>query len=494
MEQKGRFLIFFKKSNVRLLSIIHLLFAIYFVSTTQVEAMYFNLLLFWFESLMYSVRLKQNGVVYLGFLITFFVFLLGRDFALIALNFVTSSDLSFFEEDTVSKIYLLMFLSLLSIFWGFSHKEPHSVVPSEEERPIVVPIRETCKKLFFITLPFTLLIFLIGAYNVFFYGYGTAADDALSVGLLLDKFKQVNELAFAGFLMTFPTKEESKKVIYYALIVYALSMFGGSRGVLMYFFLYVFLYLLSYDFLCGSKLEKDIFLTKKIRRVIIICSIPGLIFLNFMADFRHGNSANSTGVTSDLIGFFVQQGGSYNVIGYTIENKNYLPPTNSSYAFGPLINKLAHGSITNALGLGGPMPSFEQMPDYGNNLGATITYLVMPDYYLSGGGFGTQYIAEQYADFGIAGVIILSLFLGWILSKVTFFNVKNWIISSILIMCVPLFLSMPRDFYLTWLSNLLSIFNIGVLLLIYESAKSKMNKGAAFNQKIIKSDDNQIQD
>lgn len=473
MKRKGRFLQFFTKKNVRLLSIIHLIVSILLVSASNVVGMYINLILFWAESLFYTIRLRQNGVVYMGFLLTFFVFLLGRDFFLIIFNFVTNEDLSFFTDDTVLRIYLLMFLSLFSIFWGYSHKQPLTIVPNEEAIPMLFEIRKLCKKIFYYTLPFTLVIFLMGAYNVFTYGYGVVEKDALSAGLLLHKFGQLNEIAFAGFLMTFPTKEESKKVIIYALSVYAISMFGGSRGPLMYFFVYIFLYMLSHDYIVGGEDGDKIYLTKKIKRILMIVAVPGLIFLNFMADFRHGNAPGSSGVGKDLIGFFVQQGGSYNVIGYTIELKSNLPKTNTSYSVGPLINKIKHGSIAVALGMGSPMPNLEQMPDYGNNLGATITYSVMPEYYLAGGGFGTQYIAEQYADFGIAGVIILSLLLGWILSKSTFFNLKNWGAGTLFAMCLPLFFSMPRDFYLTWISNFLSVFNIGVLLLIYYSAKSK---------------------
>ena len=186
----------------------------------------------------------------------------------------------------------------------------------------------------------------------------------------------------------------------------------------------------------------------------------------------------------DLVGFFVQQGFSYGLIPNVIDNKEHLPKGNTSYTFGPVINMIKYSTVCQVIGIGEKEPTFEEIPLKGNNLGATITWLSEPNYYMKGGGYGTQYIAELYADFGLIGVIVGSLFLGVVISKMTFFYYRNWIVRSMLCSVIVTVLSMPRDFFLSWFVALISIPNILVLWLIYQNALSR-SKGINVSSEIV---------
>ena len=102
--------------------------------------------------------------------------------------------------------------------------------------------------------------------------------------------------------------------------------------------------------------------------------------------------------------------------------------------------------------------------------------MVNPNYYYSGGGFGTQYIAEIYTDFGYWGIGICSFILGLLLSKAVFFNSTNWIVSVLFASTITNILEMPRSFYMTFVSAFFSVWNIAFLLIINNYVNKKIKR------------------
>lgn len=438
------------------------------------ELLLLNLFIYWFLSLVFAYQNKQNSIVYFFFLITFFVFLLGQDVILKVFKYISLSEINVYEfsDKIQSHIYFCLHISLFFISLGVLYK-----LPKIYDIQIGIPIRKrdyllnlTCK-IFRLVIIFKYLSNAILAYNTIIYGYAAIDDDRIHGGYLLAKLVQLADISFIAFLLLAPTKQQLLRPLCLFLGASVLSLFGGARGDLMYELLFIFVYLFFRDYISKRNNRwNEVFISKRMLISLFITAPFFLIFLNLFASIRQNTDVISNGILGDFLGFFIQQGGSYSVIGYTEEFKLSLPNTNISYTFGPLLERIE------------PFRANYLQPDpltydayYGNNLGSTITCLVVPNYYYSGGGYGTQYIAEIYADFGYYGIAFFSFILGILLSKAVFFNSKNWIFAVLIATAIPSILSMPRDFYLTFVTKIFSIWNIVFLLLIKYYANKKIN-------------------
>ena len=85
-----------------------------------------------------------------------------------------------------------------------------------------------------------------------------------------------------------------------------------------------------------------------------------------------------------------------------------------------------------------------------------ISYAVLGDEYIGGKGRGSSYIIENYIDYGYAGCIIFSLFLGVVCSASVLLFGKKWLGSVIILnILLDLFFT-PRAESLSFLTFLFS--------------------------------------
>lgn len=461
---------FSNKLFVWIISVVQLFFCFLYFRSQQTDNAYINLLIYWFILLLYSISIRQNGVILMAFLISFFTFLLGRDFFLVFFG-IESSDIYLFTQDCVSHMYFCMNLSLFGIFIGHSlFKNQSGSIKLHMDDELVASLKKVVLKLFNITLIFKILEVVLNVYN--FLILGSRGYHNIWV---LEKLVQINYLMFLGYLLLAPSKKELLPVLKVYLGIQLLTFLTGTRGEFLYFAFMLFCYLLYRDYVNKlNKKQNEVFITKKMW-VIIACIAPFfVIFLGLFASIRLGEGYETTGFSNDLNAFFVQQGGSAQVIGYAKYYENSFPTTNISYTFGPLINYIKYGVFGSLLG--NKMPSFEQIPMYGNNMGATITWLISPEYYYNGGGQGNQYIAELYKDFGYWGVFFFSVLLGIIIRGFLFFSTKSWTINVLFAFGLQNVISMPRDYYLTCLIGVISLLNIIVLLSVKSAAAKRLRK------------------
>lgn len=453
---------------VSLIQFLFLLFAFY---ENNLNLLFFNLIVYWFVLVYYAVKNKQNSIVLLFFLITFFTFLLGNFFFV---RFFGYDATYLFSDKVLLHVYFSLHLSLFAIYCGFSLCKPDiqeiSIGLSEGKRNY---LKYLLLKIFKITLVFKILAVAIQAYNTIRFGY-VGDGERIAGFYFLDKLVQINYLAFVSYLMLFPSKKELRTILKLYLPIYVFSLLGGSRGGMMYFLFFIMSYLLFRDYILKkNNCINEVILTKKIKWLLWLSLPFVLIFLNLFAYIRLGTEVESKGLVHDAAFFFVQQGGSFSVIGYAKEYEYSFPVTNQSYTFGPLIDFFKNGFLGKILGINHELNEYE-LPLYGNNMGATITWMVAPDYYYAGGGLGTQYIAELYKDFGYTGIFIFSFLLGILIAKVTFFRFKNWMLNVLFALCLVQIYSMPRDFYLTWLANIISVLNILFLLFVNSYVNQKL--------------------
>lgn len=389
----------------------------------NVSCQFGSLLVLFILVTLYAIVNREKTLVLLFFLVSFFTYLMSRDFFVIIVScFIDEIDDIFVLNDRSQTLkFSGLYISLLFLFWGnyfFLYKFP--VINRDAELITcnrTVYIRRFSLFMFYLTMIFRILQIVIAGHSMMVNSYANVdATPSTSHAVVLLAF--LNTVSFIFYINTFPSKKTILRPLLCFIILTVFSVFMGERGSVVYTLLFVLIYFMSRDYYLAYP---NRFLSKKIWWGLYL-SIPFiLIGLNLFAFIRSSEEVKSNGFLMDLIGFFLQQGGSSNLI-YLVDDYKYsLPNTNLSYTFGPLINYVKDIFHLNT-NLGWDSFTYEAL--YGNNLGATLTYITNPSYYYSGGGLGTQYIAELIADFGYIGVIVYNLFLG-ILLRYLSYDVKK---------------------------------------------------------------------
>lgn len=444
------------------------------------KLMFGSVLFLYAISLFYSWNNINSSLIYFGFLCTFFVFLLGKYTVEI---FFSKNYESLFNKEIDRTIFTCLFLSLLFILIGFvcSRNKSSWILKNGnfiEYQRIYKSVFRVALILFYFTYSFKLLLTIEKVLYVSSNLYIALYTSFRSLfPWFVHKIAESHSFIFFVILATMPSRKQLKIPVMFFLVNSILNLLTGVRGAFAYDVVFILLYY-GYRQSIATKLNNyEIWISTKMKIIMLLFAPISLIFLSLYASIRVGLDVKYSGFFQELIGFFVQQGGSANVIGYTALYINNLPDTNTSYLFGPIINLYKYGWISRFLA-GDIAPHGNSIENAltGNNLGATITYLVNPTYFLNGGGLGTQYIAEAYADFKYVGVIFFSLFLGNILKNINFIIYRKWYINAIIISIISMVLQMPRSFAFSFFASIISVRNWLIVLFITVIANSIRNK------------------
>lgn len=406
----------------------------------------------------YSIINREKAVLLLLFLISFFTFLLGGNLAVML--FPLDKE---FEISKTTNIALI--LSLYCLFLGHYLSLNKFSIKSKSfkwDTPFYNQIRSVSLSVFYVTIFFKFLQSLEGIYLLQTYSYANL-ELVSRLPQFVIRLSLSSYLSFFCYLCTYPTKKELKKPFVIFLLALVSSILMGERGELVYGLFTLLFYFISRDYI-EKRRGRDRFITRRLWAILLISTPFLLVGLYLYAFIRSSNDIVSNGFFNDLVSFFAQQGFSVKLIDYVQEWKSSLPDTNTSYVFG-----IVYSYFTDLLGIQNNHNLSHLSYDalYGNNLGATLTYLIEPNYYYSGGGFGTQYIAELYVDFGIIGIMVYNLFLGIFLRYLSFdVSHSYWGRTYSMIIILGLF-SIPRDFCLSWIIRLVSPLNLFVVSFIY---------------------------
>ena len=416
---------------------------------------------------------KQDATVLMGFLVTFFVYLLGQ-YVTLWINGEVWYDK--FDRHVMKVTLSCLFISLVSVFVGFvfskhnSKNSKMSIMSTYNEyTESNILIKKISGTLFYITIIFDVIVNLEPA---LFVQQGTYLDlytDYTSqLPTVVHKIAQANKLLFCVYLTTLPSKKEMKMPCILYLFSNFITLFSGVRGTIVNCVIFVFLYYFYRQRMSRKMETGEVWISKKLI-VLTAVAVPFcIVFLSLYNNIRNGTEYEYNGFFNEILLFFENQGGSVNVIGYAEDLKDRMPETNTSYLFGPVINLFKYGFWGSFFGGGEAIRNNTlQMAMYGNNLGATVTYLAFPEQWLAGMGLGTQYIAEAYVDFGYVGVALFNLFLGYIIFKINFVTTNKWYINALLVNIILSILAMPRNFGTSFVAELVSVFNWGVLFVIW---------------------------
>jgi oligosaccharide repeat unit polymerase len=457
--------------------------ALFFASVALNLPNFMLIMLILFFCCIVALALKQSGTeLFLGFLVTFFVYLLGRYTVLL---FAGENWFGSFSINTAKCIVVCLFLSLLFVYLGFHIMPSRSIDNSdllnyEEYAKGCNRVKTISKYVFYLTILFSIIENLEAAVfvqaNSYVSYYTSFSSNLPSIVIRMSK---VSDFAFFIFIATLPSKKELKGPVVLFLLSSCITFFSGSRGGIVNSILFTFLY---YLFRSHNENNPSVKWITKSTKILMFAMLPfAIVFLSIYNTLRN-DVLNYTGFFGELLTFFVDQGGSANVIGYTELYKDTLPDSNVSYFFGPIISFFKYGTIGRLFtGAEAIKNNTVEMALYGNNLGATISYYVMPNGWTSGLGLGTQYIAEAYADFGYMGVIIFNFILGILIRKSTFIYHKSWIVNALYINVIMFILRMPRNNALSFVPELISLSNWALIILVLLLSRSGMISKKANN-------------
>lgn len=160
--------------------------------------------------------------------------------------------------------------------------------------------------------------------------------------------------------------------------------------------------------------------------IALVCAavVLVLVLVLMMSVFAGSRNEQDTGglnIFDRVLTFIEDQGFTYEMIGQTITNQDYLRKAdNNCYTFAPIVDYYVYGEVGNLL-LGTapiPMGNNAARAHQTNDLAHKISYRALGENYLNGAGLGTSYVMETYIDFGLIGVLLINLFYGFLLIRI----------------------------------------------------------------------------
>lgn len=446
---------------------VHLIILLYFCisyASNNIQllayAVYFALLF----NMAYAVLQFKKRFVFLCFNLTFFTFLVSQ-MMLSDLKLSSSFEQIFtsnFSDEIKMHIFSCLFLSLISVFWGYhycenkQHRKHYQTYNFTGNK--ILKLREISKKFMYFFLIFAFIENLEKAFHVQQAGYESYYTDFHSqLPFFVFRLAHFYELCVFLFLATLPPKKEVIKPLVIFFAIGCMSMGYGQRNGFVLNALFVAIYFVFRDFkkFYGAK---DVWITRKLKYFVILGVPFLLIFLVVFGAARVNEKVDANlGVMDLILGFFYTQGTSYRIIGYDIEFANQFP-SSFPYSLGYFVDLYQQNYFFKLLGV---YPTYEshtmEAALYGHNYGDVITYLFNSTAYLNGAGLGSCYIAEIYHDFRFFGVIVLNMLYGVIMASLNRYALKSvW--TLFLFFCVILnVLYAPRAAALTFLSEIVTI-------------------------------------
>ncbi len=424
----------------------------------------------------YCLSHPEENVFLLCFLICFFTYLLSGQ--------VLNRILNVYDYDFSDRIEFhtdfCLLISLIGLWLGYfiSHKTrivyrlsvSSSNTEVDYEGSYCLSVRKISRIVFYIFYVFWLLTLLDKVLYVYRYGY---------ISYYIDYKPRVNKLiialgafapsAFFLFLSTMPSKKEAKLPIALYVLYSFLTLGTGRRIHFLTGLLFVFAY-----YLCRNRINVETsnpWISRRMMRAIII-TIPIMIIAMYLFEYiRSDTYSGNAGDYSPILGFFVRQGTSINVIKYAEKYKNELDPS-ARYSLYTTI-RWFHDSLLNKLmgiDLGFTFESQSAATAlHGTNLADFVSYKAMRYTYLRGGGWGSCYIAELYADFGYFGVFIGNILYGVLLDGILKgIRAKRSIwITALGLLIVSSLLKAPRAVFDDFLGNFLYPYNWAIIPCIY---------------------------
>lgn len=400
-------------------------------------------------NVLYSLEDVGNRILFLIFNLTFFLFLLGRpvisvfrgDFQ----NYIGQESFVFaFSSVFVSLLFLLLGAVLVNTF-SRPQKDTGFLLKTDDK--FICNLKKISLVLFFITeffklsVEFEKLVFMSGKKYEEFY-----VSVSRNLPSFFYTFAELALPALCVFLSTRPSKRQA----FFPLCLYVVSGIPmlkiGARGEFVLNGVFAFTYYFLRDHL-DPKYEKEKWIGK-VEKISIVLGLPILVlFLAFYNYSRSNLKLENFNPFFLIVDFIYKQGVSFDIlsIGYNTIPRIY-NGVNKFFTFGGFIDYFKYSSISRFFSGIQDLPANNSVEKalYGNLFSHSMSYEARGKDYLNGNGWGSSYILETYADFGLIGIVMFSLFLGALLVLLTKFLKKSWFSSTVSLIIISSIFFIPR--------------------------------------------------
>ena len=229
-------------------------------------------------------------------------------------------------------------------------------------------------------------------------------------------------------------------------------------------------------------IEKEIWISKKLTIIGIICIPILLAGLSFFVYFREGLDIGERTIIAQIIRFFRVSGNSVDILSYGKEYQEHF--TKSFYSFGELIDYVKYNPISQVLfNTVKPKPHTVEYVETMHSYAHTISYFISLDEYLLGHGRGSAYIAEVYHDFGYIGIGVCNFIYGMFLTGIYKLNKCNPFIIASAFIALRILFYVPRGPMISPLSYVLNITTVSAMIFLWIMAKYQPRLWKYINKK-----------
>lgn len=395
---------------------------------------------------------KQN-ILLICFSVTFFVFLMAGP---IAQEYFGAIEKRSYTAEAIIHSHWTIIVSLLTLI--ISNKiirqrfsSDNYYVYSKESDNELNSIRVASKRLYWIAYCFMFLYSARVALYVIMNGY-LSFYTSYSAGMwvVVEKIGDMAPLAMAAFIASYPDKKEAKPLLI-SYILYGFStLLTGKRYEAVFVCMFV---LVVYVYRGWIKKKHIIALA-----IIVPVCLVGLQMIDLL---RAGaEKAKTMSTTGNLIVDFMNYVGNSNkVIRLQYMYRDEIPKF-KFYSFGSLLDYFKYNFISKAL-FGFQSDRWSRAFE-GHSLSTVVSYIYSSDFFNSGQGMGSCYIAELYNDFNYFGVVVGNVFIVYLVKRVFNLDSSSFLKRGICLFILSPLLLMPRG---NFDEMLLYIFNIKHILL-----------------------------
>lgn len=442
------------------------MFLLYAYLNTKPDALIISTVLFFAGNIVYGLSSFYKRILFTIFQLTIFLFLLGRPF----IGLLEGTHWWENTNEVLMKTLMLIYISLVFLRVGASFAEyilNKNKLKYKQPTPYKIYFNDDFIKHFqnFMFIVYFICLACEAIRDIDklqfmqthdYYDFYIVYKNDLP--MFIRALANMHTYALCIFLATLPSKKKAFIPLASFVAFTIPELIIGIRNPIMLNVIFVILYYILRDYLNKQNSVKEKRWIGKLEKTAIYAGTPALLILMSLWNYIRDNiSVAGMGLVKSIRDLLYLQGVSFNTISAGIYEQGRLPSTNLSYVFGPFIEYFKRGSFGRVVfGTKELLGNTVEMALYGNSFANSISYIVRSDF-LEGHGMGSSFIIEAYVDFGLLGVIIISLFIGAALIYMAESFKKGWLARTLILVALTAVFFAPRAEATSWLIYLVNI-------------------------------------
>ncbi|EOX3343913.1 O-antigen polysaccharide polymerase Wzy [Vibrio cholerae] len=354
------------------------------------------LILIYVIALIKSYRCMGRVNVLFLFLVSFGTFNLSRIFISLVSSYSWSTgymyvDYSFDVDTQLFVLFVLFcFIGFVNLALDFVVSDNSNYFPIINNNPKLEKVSSWAMLVAFIPLTYRKILEINAMSGLAYSDVYVSTELFIGIPFYLKGWNMLFEFSFYLFLISFPKKK--KFIIFSVLFIFieVLTAINGGRTGLV---VGVFLILSVYSYLFRLKLSLR----------FMSLGVLLILFSQVISSLRSFQSVTG-GLVTNINNFFIEQGGSMNVIAFNFINNNRYLTDSHFNIFSPIYDGIMAMLYTSTW-----QTQSEELVGMSLSLGAQLSFALNQEFYLKGFGIGGNNLAEVYNFAGFFGVAIFAI-------------------------------------------------------------------------------------